>query len=471
MIDEMVRYSRITEIVGDILRVHVPQAATHEDPAARLGDLAIIENDGLRSLAQVIGIDRDLVSLQIFSGTKGISTSASVTFLGRPMQVAYSDNILGRVLNGSGEVIDGGPDLSAERQVTIGGPSVNPVERVVPKKMIRTDVPMIDVFNCLVESQKIPIFSVSGEPYNPFLARIGIQADADVVVFGGMGLIFDDFHMFRQTFEDSGLFARTIMVVNQASDPIVERLLVPDMALAVAERFAVEEGKRVLVLLSDMTAYADALKEVGISMERVPSNRGYMGDLYSQLASRYEKACNYGKGGSVTILSVTTMPGDDVTHPVPDNTGYITEGQYYLKNGQIDPFGSLSRLKQNVIGKVTREDHGQIMNAMIRFYAAGCDAEQKQAMAFELSDYDEKLLKFADLFRQRFMRIEVSMALEDALDLSWRTLAECFDADEVLIKQDLVDRYFAAAQKELDGAEAVPAAAAPQAEPMESVGG
>ncbi|MEM6536466.1 MAG: V-type ATP synthase subunit B [Pseudomonadota bacterium] len=471
MIDGMVRYSRITEIVGDIMRVETPRADADSAPAARLNDLAVIENGDVRSLAQVIGVNRDLISLQVFSGTKGISTRASVTFLGRPMQVSYSDNILGRVFNGAGETIDSGPDLAMERQVSIGGPSVNPMDRVVPNKMIRTDVPMIDVFNCLVESQKIPIFSVSGEPYNPFLARIGIQADADIVVFGGMGLTFDDFHMFRQIFEDSGLFARTIMMVNQASDPIVERLLVPDMALAVAERFAVEEGKRVLVLLSDMTAYADALKEVGISMERVPSNRGYMGDLYSQLASRYEKACNFAKGGSVTILSVTTMPGDDVTHPVPDNTGYITEGQFYLKDGRIDPFGSLSRLKQNVIGKVTREDHGQIMNALIRFYAGGCDAEQKKAMAFELSAYDEKLLKFAGLFRERFMGIEVSMSLEDALDLSWRTLAECFDADELLIKQELIEKYFTLVASAPAAEDAAPAAAPASSEDMETVDG
>jgi len=293
-----------------------------------------------------------------------------------------------------------------------------------------------------VESQKIPIFSVAGEPYNPFLARIGIQADADVVVFGGMGLIFDDYHFFRTAFDDAGVFARTVMFVNLASDPIVERLLVPDMALAVAEKFAVEEGKRVLVLLTDMTAYADALKEVGISMERVPSNRGYMGDLYSQLARRYEKAAAYRETGSVTILSVTTMPGDDVTHPVPDNTGYITEGQFYLHNGVLDPFGSLSRLKQHVIGKVTREDHAQIMNTMIRFYAGARDAEQKLAMAFELTPFDQKLLKFGRLFQARFMEIQVSMPLEEALDLSWRTLAECFDADELLMKQSLIDKYF-----------------------------
>ncbi len=457
MTQELVRYSKVLEIIGDILKVQVAAAAGGE---VRFGDLAVLEQaSGETSLAQVININRDQVSLQIFTGTKGIATDATVTFLGHPMQVTYSPNILGRVFDGTGNPIDGGPDLAVDAKVSIGGPSVNPCERIVPKRMIRTDVPMIDVFNCLVESQKIPIFSVAGEPFNPFLARIGIQADADIVVFGGLGLIFDDYYTFRKSFEDAGVFSRTVMIVNQASDPIVERLLVPDMALAVAERFAVEEGKRVLVLLTDMTAYADALKEVGISMERVPSNRGYMGDLYSQLARRYEKACDYDKGGSVTILTVTTMPGDDVTHPVPDNTGYITEGQFYLHDGVLDPFGSLSRLKQNVIGKVTREDHGQIMNTMVRFYAGARDAEQKQAMAFELSDFDRQLLKFGGLFRRRFMDIDVSLPLEEALDLCWQTLAECFQPQQLLMKQELVDKFFP--RDDSAGSEAVAAERAP----------
>lgn len=443
MIKTLMRYTKILEIVGDLVKVQVSSSSDQQDVTVRYGDLAILElSDGEHSLAQVINIDREEVSLQIFSGTKGVSTDASVLFLGHPMQVTYSANILGRVFDGTGNAIDNGPSLEIDTKIAIGGPSVNPCERIVPKKMIRTDVPMIDVFNCLVESQKIPIFSVAGEPFNPFLARIGIQADADIVVFGGLGLIFDDYHTFRMAFEDAGVFARTVMFVNQASDPIVERLLVPDMALAVAERFAVEEGKRVLVLLTDMTAYADALKEVGIAMERVPSNRGYMGDLYSQLARRYEKACDYSKGGSVTILTVTTMPGGDVTHPVPDNTGYITEGQFYLHDGVLDPFGSLSRLKQNVIGVTTREDHNQIMNTMIRFYSGACDADQKQAMAFELSDFDRQLLKFGSLFRERFMVIDVSLPLEEALDLCWYTLAQCFDTSQLLMKQNLIDKYF-----------------------------
>jgi V/A-type H+-transporting ATPase subunit B len=312
----------------------------------------------------------------------------------------------------------------------------------MPSKMIETEVPMIDLFNSLVESQKIPIFSVAGEPYNALLARIGFQADADIVVFAGLGMIFDDFHFFKTAFEENGVSHRTIMYVNLASDPIIERLLVPDMAVAVAERFAMERSKRVLVLMTDMTAYADAMKEIGVSQARIPATRGYLGDLYTQLARRYEKACDFKGAGSVTILTVTTMPGNDVTHPVPDNTGYITEGQFYLHDRVIDPFGSLSRLKQHVVGKVTREDHAQIMNTMVRFYAGAREAEQKQAMAFDLSEFDKKLLKFGDLFRRRFMDVNVSMPLLSALDLSWRTLAECFESHELLMKQDFVDRYF-----------------------------
>ncbi|WP_317928661.1 V-type ATP synthase subunit B [Halioxenophilus sp. WMMB6] len=436
-------YHSITEIVGDLVRLTVPIPGAGQKPVVRLNDLAILSGENMESrLAQVIDIRGSAVGLQVFDSTKGLATNAKVTFLDRPMQVTASNNILGRIFNGKGEAIDQGPALEFDNKIDIAGPSVNPMRRVLASKMIRTDVPMIDVFNCLVESQKIPIFSVSGEPYNAFLARIGIQADADLVVFGGMGLVFDDFHFFRTAFENAGLSARTVMFVNQASDSIVERLLVPDLALSVAEHFAVEEGKRVLVLLTDMTAFADALKEVGVANERVPSNRGYMGDLYSQLARRYEKACDYAKGGSVTILSVTTMPGNDVTHPVPDNTGYITEGQFYLHGGVLDPFGSLSRLKQLVIGKQTREDHSQLMNTMIRFYSGAVEAEQKRSMAFDLSDYDRQLLQFGELFRTRFMNLEVALPLERALDLCWQTLADCFNEEQLLMKQELVNKYF-----------------------------
>mgnify|MGYP005839880823 CR=1 FL=1 len=437
MFDTLKIHTQVLEIVGDLLKVRAQDV--------EYGSLAIIENpDGEQSLAQVIQLSRDVVSLQVFAGGSGLSTRSRIRFLGHPMQVSYSNNILGRIFRGSGLAIDGGPSLGDEPKVNIGGATVNPMMRVMPKHMIQTRVPMVDLFNCLVESQKIPIFSVAGEPHNQLLARIATQTDADMIVFGGLGLIFDDYHFFRTTFEEQGNFSRTIMYVNLASDPIVERLLVPDMALKVAERFAVEEGKRVLVLLTDMTAYADALKEVGIAMEHVPSNRGYLGDLYSKLAQRYEQACDYKGAGSVTILSVTTMPGNDITHPVPDNTGYITEGQFYLHNRMIDPFGSLSRLKQQVIGKETREDHAQVMNTMIRLYSEAKDSEKKQAMAFDLSAYDHKLLTFGRLFKERFMGIEVAMDLNEALNLGWQTMADCFEPQELLMKKQLVDKYFPA---------------------------
>ncbi|MFH5804438.1 V-type ATP synthase subunit B [Alienimonas sp. DA493] len=454
MIQDLTYFTRVLAINGDVLTVRAEDVG--------LNDLALVENDGEEepSLAQVVKIAGEEVSLQVFAGGKGLSTGARVRFTGRGSEVTFSENVLGRVFDGAGRPIDGGPSLRGDRRVEIGGPSVNPVKRVVPSRMIETGIPMIDVFNCLVESQKIPIFSVAGELYNPLLARIGIQADAEIVVFGGMGLVFDDYHFFRTTFEDEGVFSRTVMFVNQASDPIVERMLVPDMALKVAERFAVEQNKRVLVLLTDMTAYADALKEIGTSMERVPATRGYMGDLYSQLAVRYERACDYEGAGSVTALTVTTMPGDDVTHPVPDNTGYITEGQFYLHDGVLDPFGSLSRLKQQVVGKTTREDHGQLMNTMIRLYSGAKDAQQKQAMAFDLSDRDRKLLKFGELFKARFMDVSVSVPFAEALDLCWTTLAECFEPEELLMKQELVDKYYPTAPASAAAPAEAPATAA-----------
>lgn len=277
MPQSLLRYTNILSIVGDLIRVHVPNLA-EGNAQANYGDLALIEQDGQTySMAQIIKIDHEEVSLQVFTGTKGLSTGASVCFLGQPMKTTYSPNILGRIFNGAGEPIDGGPALEQDPRVEIDGPSVNPVRRVLASRMVRTNVPMIDVFNTLVESQKIPIFSVAGEPYNRFLARIAIQAEADVVVFGGMGLIFDDYHFFRTTFEEAGVSARTVMFTNLASDPTVERLLTPDMALAVAEHFAVEESKKVLVLLTDMTSYADAMKEIGVAMDKIPANRGYMG--------------------------------------------------------------------------------------------------------------------------------------------------------------------------------------------------
>lgn len=417
-------YTRIESIVGNVVTVRATDV--------RNGDLALVG----KSYANVIKLDGDKVYLQVFAGTQGVSTTDAVKFLGRPMMISFSDNLLGRVFNGTGVPRDNGPALT-DNMIPIGGPSVNPARRIVPKNMIRTGIPMIDVFNTLVESQKLPIFSSSGEAYNELLARIAMQTEVDVIVLGGMGLKYDDYLFFRDTLEKSGAMGRTVMYVHTASDPTVECTLVPDMALAVAEKFALE-GKKVLVLLTDMTNYADAQKETAITMEQVPSNRGYPGDLYSCLAARYEKAVAFEGLGSVTILGVTTMPGDDVTHPVPDNTGYITEGQYYLKNGRIEPFGSLSRLKQNVNGR-TRNDHRALMDCMIKLYSSYKESLEKKSMGFLMSEWDEKLLKYGKLFEEKLMDLKVNIPLEEALDLGWEILADCFLPNETGLKTSLIE--------------------------------
>lgn len=406
-----------------------------------LGELARVhKQDGSSTWASVLQVDREKVLLQCFENTRGIRTNDRVTFLHHAMQVTFSESLLGRQLNGAGDPLDGGPQVIGE-EMEIAGPSFNPVRRIIPRELVRTNIPMIDVFNCLVKSQKIPIFSIAGEPYNPLLMRIANQTDADVVIIGGMGLRFDDYQAFIDNAERAGSLHKTIFFAHMATAPAVECLLVPDMALACAERFAVQ-GKDVLVLLTDMTAFADALKEIAITMDQVPSTRGYPGSLYSDLASRYEKAVAIDGSGSITILSVTTMPGGDVTHPVPDNTGYITEGQFYLHGGQIDPFGSLSRLKQQVIGKVTREDHGDLANAQIRLFADSKKARERRSMGFRLSRWDEKLLQFASLFEEKMMSLEVNLPIEDALDLGWGILSQCFQPHEVGIKQALIDKYW-----------------------------
>ncbi len=424
-------YSKIESINGSVITVRADDV--------KYGELAEITTSFGTSLAEVNRINGNLVSLQVFAGGRGVSTGDQVRFLGHEMQVSFSENLLGRIFNGSGDPRDKGPALK-DNLVAIGGPSVNPSKRIVAKRMIRTGIPMIDMFNTLVVSQKLPIFSISGEPYNQLLARIAMQAEVDVIILGGMGLKYDDYLYFKNTLEEGGALSRTVMFVHTAADPTVECLMVPDMSLAVAEQFALQ-GKDVLVLLTDMTNFADSMKEIAITQEQVPSNRGYPGDLYSQLASRYEKAVDFDDAGSVTILAVTTMPGDDVTHPVPDNTGYITEGQFYLKGGRIEPFGSLSRLKQNVNGK-TRNDHRALMDAMIRLYSSYKDTLEKKSMGFMMSNWDEKLLKYGELFEKEMMDLSVNIPLEAALDKGWSILSECFESDETGIKSDLIKQYW-----------------------------
>jgi len=431
-------HTRIEQIVGPVVTLHAEGIAYGELARLRM-------KDGRESFAQVIRIRGREVTLQVFAGSKGVSTGDQVEFLGRQVQLQFAgEGLLGRVFNGVGEPIDGRPKLLGAKPVDIGGPSFNPARRIIPREMIATGIPMIDMFNTLVKSQKLPIFSAAGEPYNELLARIAKQARADVIVLGGMGLKYDDYLYFRTELAPSK--ERTIMFVHTAADPVVECMMVPDMALAAAEQYATgtkEEGggKDVLVLLTDMTAYADAMKEVAVAMEQIPANRGYPGDLYSQLAARYEKAVDIDGSGSITLLAVTTMPGDDVTHPVPDNTGYITEGQFYLRGSVIDPFGSLSRLKQ-LVNKKTREDHAPLMNAMVRLYDACRKARQQRSMGFNVSAFDEKVLAFGDAFEARMMDLQVNLPLEGQLDLGWSLMAEFFTPAETTLPGRLTDRFW-----------------------------
>lgn len=413
-----------------------------EASGVEIGEMVRVEKrDGTTLYGSVLSFDGNQVYIQAMGTLRGLSTGDRVVFLKKSMRVVVGEQILGRILNAIGNPIDGGPKVEG-MEVSIGTPSANPVKRIVPHSMISTNIPMIDLFNSLVESQKIPIFSIAGEPFNPLLMRIANQTDADIVVIGIMAARYDDLHAFMENARTQGSLEKTVMFVHMATDYPVECVLIPDMALTVAEQFA-QQGKRVLVLLTDMTAFADALKEIAIGMEQVPSNRGYPGSLYSDLASRYEKAIDIDGSGSITVIAATTMPGDDVTHPVPDNTGYITEGQFYLKGGRIEPFGSLSRLKQHVIGGAqSREDHGDLMNSMIRLYAESLKARELYSMGFKLSKFDEKLLKYSTLFEKEMMDLNVNIPLYEALDLGWQILGQCFDPTEVGMKKKLVEKYW-----------------------------
>ena len=424
-----------------IVSVDGPVIAVRRSENSFFGEIAAVRDRfGEKRVGRIIDLSEEYAIVQIFGSTSGLDLHESTAeFLDTPMELRVGQGLLGRIFNGSGEPRDKGPALH-ENLVEIGGPSVNPSKRIMARRMSRTGIPMIDVFNSLVVSQKLPIFSISGEPYNQLLARIAMQAEVDVIVLGGMGLKYDDYLYFKSELENGGALSRTVMFVHTAADPTVECLKIPDMSLAVAEQFALQ-GKDVLVLLTDMTNFADSMKEIAITQEQVPSNRGYPGDLYSQLAARYEKAVDFDDAGSVTVLAVTTMPGDDVTHPVPDNTGYITEGQYYLKGGRIEPFGSLSRLKQNVNNK-TRDDHRTLMDSMIRLYASYKDTLEKKAMGFMMSEWDEKLLKYGAMFEKEMMDLSINIPLESALDMGWKILASCFNKEETGIKSELTTKYW-----------------------------
>ncbi len=410
-----------------------------------------VSNDELASvagrLAQVVKIKGDIVTLQVFSGTEGIPTDAEVRFFGEAPSLKVSDELAGRFFNAYGDPIDGGPAVEGEKRF-IGGPSVNPYKRQQPSQLIPTGIAGIDLNNTLVSGQKIPFFADPDQPYNQVMAQVALRADVDKIILGGMGLTNDDYLYFKQVFESAGALNKIISFVNTTDQPPVERLLIPDMVLTAAEYFAVDKNEKVLVLLTDMTLYADALCIVSNRMDQIPSKDSMPGSLYSDLAKIYEKAVQLPDGGSITIIAVTTLNDGDITHAIPDNTGYITEGQLFLRQDTdtgkviIDPFRSLSRLKQLVIGKQTREDHSQVMNTAVRLYADAANAKTKLENGFDLSDYDQRCLDYSKEYSTRLLAIDVNIPINQMLDTGWELFSKYFSKSETGIKQALIEKYW-----------------------------
>ena len=403
-------------------------------------------------MAQVVKIIGDEVTLQVFEGTEGIPTNAEVVFLGKAPTLKVSDQLAGRFFNAYGLPIDGGAQPEG-REVEIGGPSVNPVRRKQPSELIATGIAGIDLNNTLVTGQKIPFFADPDQPFNEVMAMVAMRAKSDKIILGGMGMTNDDYLFFKNTFSNAGALDRIVSFINTTEDPSVERLLIPDMALTAAEYFAVEKNEKVLVLLTDMTNYADALAIVSNRMDQIPSKDSMPGSIYSDLAKIYEKAVQFPDGGSITIIAVTTLSGGDITHAVPDNTGYITEGGLYLRKDSnvgkviIDPFRSLSRLKQLVIGKKTRDDHPQVMNAAVRLFSDAANAQTKMENGFDLTDYDNRSLAFADDYSRQLLAIDVNVDTTEMLDIAWKLFGEHFTPAEVNIKQSLVEKYWVGENK------------------------
>ena len=405
-------------------------------------ELAIVNG----RLAQVVKIWGEDITLQVFSGTEGIPTNAEVTFLGKAPTLKVGEDLCGRFFNAFGDPIDGGPAVDGEER-EIGGPSVNPVRRIQPSELIATGIAGIDLNNTLVSGQKIPFFADPDQPYNQVMANVALRAQTDRIILGGMGLTNDDYLYFKNLFDNAGVLDRIVSFVNTTEAPPVERLLVPDMALTAAEYFAVDKNEKVLVLLTDMTLYADALSIVSNRMDQIPSKDSMPGSLYSDLAKIYEKAVQFPQGGSITIIAVTTLSGGDITHAIPDNTGYITEGQLFLRKDTeigkviVDPFRSLSRLKQLVIGKKTRKDHPQVMNAAIRLYADAANARTKLENGFDLTDYDKRTLDFARDYSNELLAIDVNIGITQMLDTAWALFRKYFTRSELGIKKEIVDEF------------------------------
>ncbi|WP_135827479.1 ATP synthase subunit B [Halorussus halobius] len=466
----MKEYQTITEISGPLVFAEVDEPIGYDE-------IVEIETpDGETKRGQVLESSDGLVSIQVFEGTEGIDTESSVRFLGETMKMPVTEDLLGRVLDGSGNPIDGGPDIVPDERRDIVGAAINPYAREYPEEFIQTGVSAIDGMNTLVRGQKLPIFSASGLPHNELALQIARQAtvpeeeeagdDDDgsefAVVFGAMGITAEEANEFMEDFERTGALERSVVFTNLADDPAVERQVTPRLVLTTAEYLAFEKGYHVLVILTDMTNYCEALREIGAAREEVPGRRGYPGYMYTDLAQLYERAGRIkGREGSVTQIPILTMPGDDDTHPIPDLTGYITEGQIMLDRGLdsegIDPpinvLPSLSRLMDDGIGEgLTREDHGDISDQMYAAYAQGEDLRDLVNIVGReaLSERDNQYLDFADRFEQEFVQqgFDTDRSIDETLDIGWDLLGMLPKEELNRIDEELIEKYYPESDEE-----------------------
>ena len=449
-------YKTIQEIASPLMIVKNVEGVTYDE----LAEIELPNGEVRR--CKVLEVEDDHAVVQLFESAQGINLAQpKVRFLGHPLQLGVSEDMLGRVFNGMGEPIDGGPAILAEEHRDINGLPMNPAARAYPAEFIQTGVSTIDGLNTLVRGQKLPIFSASGLPHAALAAQIARQAkvlgdnENFAVVFAAIGITFEESEYFIQEFRRTGAIDRTVVFSNLANDPAVERIATPRMALTAAEYLAFEKDMQVLVILTDITNYAEALREVSAAKKEVPGRRGYPGYLYTDLATLYERAGRrIGKSGSITMIPILTMPEDDKTHPIPDLTGYITEGQIILSRDlyrkgiipPVDVLPSLSRLKDKGIGEgKTREDHSGTMNQLFAAYARGKDAKELMTILGEaaLSDDDKQFAKFADAFEQRYVNQgnNTNRTIEDTLNLGWELLSLLPRTELKRIKPELIEKY------------------------------
>ncbi len=450
-------YKTIQEVAGPLMMVRGVENVTYDE----LGEIELANGETRR--CKVLEIDGDTAMVQLFESSTGINLSNSkVRFLGRSMELGVSEDMLGRVFDGLGRPIDGGPEILPEARMDVNGLPMNPSSRAYPQEFIETGISAIDGLNTLVRGQKLPIFSASGLPHAQLAAQIARQAkvrgtdEPFAVVFAAMGITFEESDFFIQSFRETGSIDRTVMFVNLANDPAVERIATPRMALTAAEYLAFEKDMHVLVILTDITNYADALREVSAARKEVPGRRGYPGYMYTDLASLYERAGRQkGKTGSITMIPILTMPEDDKTHPIPDLTGYITEGQIILSRDlyrkgvtpPIDVLPSLSRLKDKGIGEgKTRADHACTLNQIFAAYARGKDAKELMVVLGEaaLTDMDKLYARFADEFEEKYVSQgnTTDRSIEETLDIGWELLRILPRSELKRIDDEFLDQYY-----------------------------